>query len=180
MIDFDNKETEYKLNLIGGGSRKYTYEGINFSFEYFKDGDTIHYTLNTIDKIKECVVIIISKNEHYYVIADIYNISFFGKYPHVGHLTNNGGSFLLNLATNFIKSISEEYNIKYIQLQDNAQKTCNNKKMKVWLLSTLKYGFPWYYRYHPKKCIKSVLQYLFICVYITKNILFFYFIYHKI
>jgi hypothetical protein len=147
LVKFSTKSPNYILGLKGGGSRKFTYMDMIFPFEKFEDGETIHYTLNAIDKINECIVIIISKSDNGNVIADINNISFFGSCPHVGHMLNNGGSFLLMLAINFIRSIKNKYNIRYIQLQDNAQKSCNKKRIKVWLLSTLKNGVPWYSEY---------------------------------
>lgn len=59
LIDFSHGPSEYILNLKDGGFRKFIYEGIVFSFEKFEDGATIHYTLNEIDKINECIIIII-------------------------------------------------------------------------------------------------------------------------
>jgi hypothetical protein len=142
LINYENNNKEY--SLLGGGNRKFTYQGMEFVFEKFQDEDQIHYSLNTIDEIKQCLVIIIAKNENNDMSANINQINFFNSCPHIGHIASKGGSFLLELAKAFINSIKNKYNIKIIQLKDNALKSCTNKNLKLWFFTTLVTGNPWY------------------------------------
>ena len=78
---------------------------------------------------------------------------------------------LLKIAIEFIKSIQKENNITIIQIKDtleikeslissgdskidnnfiehNSEKFCTSKKVKLWLLNTLKDGVPWHIKYN--------------------------------
>jgi hypothetical protein len=137
-----------KNNLIGGGKDEiFRYLGYKIKFEKIIDGDQIHYSLNTIDKNGECLVIIISKNEVNDVCADIHQISMNKTCPIVGNMKSGGESLLLKIAIEFIKSIKKENKIKIIQIKDNSEKFCKRNKIKLWLLNTLKNGIPWYIKY---------------------------------
>ena len=80
--------------------------------------------------------------------ADINQISMYSKCPFVGKMYNGGGTMLLKIAIEFIKSIQKENNISIIQIKDNSEKFCVNKKVKLWLLNSLKDGIPWYIKYN--------------------------------
>ena len=68
--------------------------------------------------------------------------------PYVGKMYHGGGSMLLKIAIDFIKSIQKQYNITIIQIKDNSEIQCVNKKVKLWLLNTLKDGIPWHIKYN--------------------------------
>jgi len=80
--------------------------------------------------------------------ADINQISMYDNCPLVGKMYNGGGTMLLKIAIEFIKSIKKEYNITIIQIKDNGEKFCKNKKIKLWLLNTLKDDISWYIKYN--------------------------------
>lgn len=160
--NYFNKEHLDVNNLIGGmKSRKilensseevvdvkFIYMGHKIIFQKINYGDQIHYSLNTIDKKNECLVIILSENENKTMCADIHQISMYKNCPIVGKMYNGGGTLLLKIAIEFIKSIQKKYNITIIQIKDNSEKFCVNKKVKLWLLNTLKDGIPWYIKYN--------------------------------
>jgi hypothetical protein len=156
LIKEENKnynECEYELYQVGGSktekeTTKFVYSGHKIIFDKINFGDQIHYSLNTLDQKGECLVIIISKNEKKEVCANIHQINMMKTCPFVGKLKSGGGSLLLKIAIEFIKSIQEKYNIKIIQIKDNSQKVCKNTKIKLWLLNTLKDGIPWHIKYN--------------------------------
>ena len=132
---------------------KFVYMGHKIIFQKINYGDQIHYSLNTTDQKKECLVIILSENEkqttrNKSICADINQISMYNKCPIVGKMYKGGGTLLLKIAIEFIKSIQKEYNITIIQIKDNSEKFCVNKKVKLWLLNTLKNGIPWHIKYN--------------------------------
>jgi hypothetical protein len=67
--------------------------------------------------------------------------------PIVGKMKSGGGSLLLKIAIEFIKSIKKQNKIKIIQIKDNSLKDCKKNKIKLWLLNTLKDGIPWHIKY---------------------------------
>ena len=77
MPKFSHLHVHTQYSLLDGGNIKFTYQGIEFVFEKFQDEDHIHYSLNTIDEIKQCLVIIIAKNKNDDMSANINQISFF-------------------------------------------------------------------------------------------------------
>jgi hypothetical protein len=134
-------------------SIKFVYNNHKIIFQKISYGDQIHFSLNTLDKKRECLVIILSANEiqtnkKISKCADIHQISMYDNCPLVGKMCNGGGSMLLKIGIEFIKSIKKEYNITIIQIKDNGEKFCKNKKIKLWLLNTLKNGIPWYIKYN--------------------------------
>lgn len=142
-----------KPYLIGGGEgkiekEKFIYQNHKIVFQKFILGDQIHYSLNTLDKKSECLLIILSKNENKDMCANINQISMVESCPVVGKLKSGGGSLLLKIALAFIISIKKRYKIKIIQVKDNSEKSCKNKKIKLWLLNTLKDGLPWHIKYN--------------------------------
>ena len=131
---------------------KFVYNNHKIIFQKLDYGDQIHFSLNTLDNKRECLVIILSANEiqtnkKITMCADINQISMYNNYPLVSKMYNGGGTLLLKIAIEFIKSIKKEYNITIIQIKDNGEKFCKNKKIKLWLLNTLKDGIPWYIKY---------------------------------
>jgi hypothetical protein len=150
-------QIEHELHFMkGAGSdavkekRKFVYRGHKIIFDKIDFGDQIHYSLNTLDQKEECLVIIISKNEKEEMCADIHQISMKKTCPVVGKLISGGGSLLLEIAIDFIKSIQEKYDIKIIKIKDNSVKTCKNKQIKLWLLNTLRDGAPWHIKHNFK------------------------------
>jgi hypothetical protein len=132
---------------------KFVYNNHKIIFQKLDYGDQIHFSLNTLDKKRECLVIILSANQiqtnkKITMCADINQISMYNNCPLVGKMYNGGGTMLLKIAIEFIKSIKKEYNITIIQIKDNGEKFCKNKKVKLWLLNTLKNGIPWYIKYN--------------------------------
>ena len=145
---YKNNQKINKNNLIGGGSYEiFKFMGHKIKFEKIKDDDQVHYSLNTLDKNYECLVIIISKNEANKVCADIHQISINKTCPIVGKMKSGGGSLLLKIGIEFIKSIKKEHKIKIIQIKDNSEKFCKKNKIKLWLLNTLTNGVPWHIKY---------------------------------
>ena len=110
--NYFNKEHLDVNNLIGGmKSRKilensseevvdvkFVYMGHKIIFQKINYGDQIHYSLNTIDKKNECLVIILSENENKTMCADIHQISMYKNCPIVGKMYNGGGTLLLKIA----------------------------------------------------------------------------------
>jgi hypothetical protein len=137
-------ELHVNKGLIGGGSEKFVFQNHTIIWKINIFDDQIHYSLNTIDKNNECLLIILAKNENNDVCADIHQITMNKNCPVVGHLKKGGSSLLLQIAVEFIKSIKDKYKIKIIQTKDNSEKSCVNKKVKLWLLNTLKTGLPWH------------------------------------
>ncbi len=132
---------------------KFVYNNHKIVFQKINYGDQIHFSLNTLDKKRECLVIILSANEiqtnnKITMCADINQISMFNNCQLVGKMRSGGGTMLLKIAIEFIKSIKKEYNITIIQIKDNSEKICVNKKVKLWLLNTLKDGIPWHIKYN--------------------------------
>ena len=165
------KDNYYNIDhLIGGNKKnnlkilensseeveeiKFVYDNHKIIFQKINYGDQIHYSLNTLDQKKECLVIILSNNEENEYnkkktrCADIHQISMYKNCPLVGKMHNGGGSLLLQISIKFIKSIQKENNITKIKIKDNGEKFCVNKKVKLWLLNTLKDGIPWYIKYN--------------------------------
>jgi len=140
-----------KPYLIGGNGEiekeKFIYQGRKIVFEKFILEDQIHYSLNTLDKKGECLLIILSKNDNKDMCANINQISLMEACPIAGKLKSGGGSLLLKIAIAFITNIKKKYKIKIIQVKDNSEKSCKNKKIKLWLLNTLKDGLPWHIKY---------------------------------
>ncbi len=126
---------------------KFVYQGHKITFQKIDYGDQIHFTLNTLDDKNECLVIILSNNENKIMCADIHQISMHKNCPFVGKMYSGGGSLLLKISIEFIKSIQKEYKISQIQIKDNSEKMCVSKKVKLWLLNTLKDGLPWHIKY---------------------------------
>lgn len=132
---------------------KFIYNNHKIIFQKLDYGDQIHFSLNTLDNKRECLVIILSANQiqtnkKITMCADINQISMYNNCPLVGKMYNGGGTMLLKIAIEFIKSIKKKYNITIIQIKDNGEKICKNKKVKLWLLNTLKNGIPWYIKYN--------------------------------
>ena len=149
---------------------KFIYNNHKIIFQKINYGDQIHFSLNTLDNKRECLVIILSVNEiqtnkKKTMCADINQISMYDnclsephknflfyknfiRCPLVGKMYSGGGTMLLKIAIEFIKSIKKEYNITIIQIKDNGEKFCKNNKIKLWLLNTLKDGIPWYIKYN--------------------------------
>jgi len=147
IIKNDNKKSEEKNNLIGGSEEIFRYIGHKIRFKKIVDDDQIHYSLNTLDKNGECLVIIISKNEANEVCADIHQISMNRTCPVVGKMKSGGRSLLLKIGIEFIKSKKKENKIKIIQIKDNSEKSCKKNKIKLWLLNSIKDGIPWHIKY---------------------------------
>lgn len=132
---------------------KFVYNNHKIIFQKLDYGDQIHFSLNTLDNKRECLVIILSSNQiqtnkKITMCADINQISMYNNCPLVGKMYIGGGTMLLKIAIEFIKSIQKKYNITIIQIKDNGEKNCKNKKVKLWLLNTLKNGIPWYIKYN--------------------------------
>lgn len=155
MIKSNNKskkiieDTSEKVENV-----KFIYINQKIIFQKINYGEQIHFSLNTLDDKGECLVIILSASEiqtnkkKIQRTADINQISMGTNCPLVGKMYSGGGSVLLKIAIEFIKSIKEEYNITIIQIKDNSEKFCVNKKVKLWLLNTLKDGVPWHIKYN--------------------------------
>ena len=155
------KNELYNNNLLGGGKDEYfIFQGHKITWKINKYEDQIHYSLNTLDKNSECLVIIIAPNEQNEICANIHQISMNKNCPVVGHMITGGGSLLLTIAIEFIKSIKDKYKINLIQTKDNSEKSCVNKKVKLWLLNTLKNGLPWHikYNFEPYDTEKMILD----------------------
>ena len=74
---------------------KFIYLGHKIIFQKINYGDQIHYSLNTLDKKRECLVIILSENEIQTgkiktMSADINQISMFHNCPLVGKMYKGG------------------------------------------------------------------------------------------
>jgi hypothetical protein len=132
---------------IGGKSENFIFRDHKITWDKTIYSDQIHYSLNTLDKNKECLLIIIASNENNDICANIHQITIDKKCPVVGHMVKGGGSLLLTIAIEFIQSIKYKYKINIIQIKDNSVKSCVNKKIKLWLLNTLKTGLPWHINY---------------------------------
>ncbi len=133
---------------------KFIYMGHKITFQKINYGDQIHYSLNTLDNKRECLVIILSENEkqtkgkNKTMCANINQISMYDNCPGVSKMYSGGGSMLLKISIEFIKKIQKQYNITIIQIKDNSEKFCINKKVKLWLLNTLKDGIPCHIKYN--------------------------------
>jgi len=133
---------EHQPNVLKGGMKatkkiedsseeieyiKFVYNNHKIIFNKINYVDQIHFSLNTLDYKRECLVIILSENEiqnnkKKTMCADINQISMYNNCPLVGKMYNGGGTMLLKIAIEFIKSIKKKYNITIIQIKDNGEK----------------------------------------------------------
>lgn len=92
---------------------KFIYINHKIIFQKINYGEQIHFSLNTLDDKGECLVIILSASEiqtnkkKIQRTADINQISMGTNCPLVGKMYSGGGSVLLKIAIEFIKSIKE-------------------------------------------------------------------------
>ena len=128
-----------------GGNVNIKYNNNNFTFENIYDNV---YILSAIDRDDECISITIDIEEK---IAIINNINADTLKCGESIMTNQG-SHLLQIAIKFIKKIKDKYNIKKIELKDNAYINCFNKKIYLsnFLLLTRGYTFYGKYGFIPK------------------------------
>ena len=137
-----------------GGNVNIKYNNNNFTFENIYDNV---YILSAIDRDDECISITIDIEEK---IAIINNINADTLKCGESIMTNQG-SHLLQIAIKFIKKIKDKYNIKKIELKDNAYINCFDKRIELsnMLLFTKGYTFYSKYGFTPKDSnIKSRLN----------------------
>ena len=149
IIDFN------KIKKRNGGKYKISFSKTDFITidEYYNDNKLFFafYSQNIkINKQGEniknegtpCVLLVKENN-----IMHISQIDVFGNYC----LTNNNkilnGSQILSLIINFIKTIKNEHNIKYITLIDKSEKYCNKISIPLGDFKILLTGQTWYENY---------------------------------
>lgn len=118
-------------NQIGGHKTiNFTHDKKIYKIDHYEETDRYTYVLTptTRDDGRSCFIIFIPKNE-IIKYAYIENISSYQDCSHVG--------YLLQIILEFINSIKNKHELKYIQLQDNSSYLCKNiyantRKYMVW------------------------------------------------
>jgi hypothetical protein len=143
-------------NLNGGGNYELKYNGIDFTFNKYKDDEYVMFVLNTQDKKSNCLTIRIIKKDN---LAEILGL---GYYPmcftnkQIKHFKGNtSGTLLLKLALHLINTIKDHYKIKRIFLQDNSFKICHGYNIPLSTMSILMYGETWYGKHGFDPCNPS-------------------------
>jgi len=110
-------------NQFGGNPKKKIIKFNKKKYTFYKtiDDDRIIYTLNSQNKdIHDCIIIYIDKE---YNTAYIETIGNNKGCVIISIVEKGGGNKLVRMALKLIKKIKNKYNIKYIYLTDNANKT---------------------------------------------------------
>jgi len=132
---------------VGGGSIIMKIKGTKFNFYKVDFGNSVTYNLHkdNNEQESECIIIMVDKENK---VANIHNLSYDDKCfteNNVKHIVKSGSS-LLAIAIYFVHKIKKHYKITKVEVTDNATKICNenHKPIRIWIMSTLKYGDTWY------------------------------------
>jgi len=141
-----------KSEVVQHGSSTMEYEyGMKIWFNATSDKDSITYSINGNNNIEKesCLMIIVSKIKGFVDYATIHTVSNEGICSCVSATGDKlNGTYLINIAISFIKSIKDKYGIKRIHLRDTASKLCTTRhKIRLSILNTLLYGQTWYGRF---------------------------------
>ena len=137
-----------------GGAEKYkivNYHNVDFKFLIYETDGLLTYALhimNDPDKLPECIVVIIHKEEHMVQIEGVSQHMMCYTKEQLDKLNKMkikvSGELLMRLALKLITEIKDKYGIKYIVLQDNSHKICKNVNLELGLMYTLLNGITWY------------------------------------
>lgn len=146
------KLQNFMINQIGGGKKlKIQYNDNKYIFEEVMDKD--HYILYSKDEF-ECVIIIIEKNDK---VAEIHGIG--NNKLCLKETNTNIGSTLLKITLKMLKKYKDKLDIKKILLTDNSLKKCNNKNIKLAVMTSLLTGDTWYGKYGFRPYDDTLIQY---------------------
>jgi hypothetical protein len=145
------------VDMQTGGAEKYkiiNYHGVDFKFLIYDTAGILTYALhilNDSDKLPECIAILIHKNENTAQIHEIsQQLSCYSKEQRETLIKSKikiSGELLMKLAIHLIIKIKDEYDIKYIVLQDNSHKMCDTSNIRLGLMYTLLNGKTWYSKF---------------------------------
>jgi hypothetical protein len=160
LLDYDPTLMKYFLNdqtslkhVQNGGNKKFLteefdYKGTKYKFFINKDNDNVtgyklHAEENPNTLYYDCIFILMDKQERVVNLRGLsYSEKCFKKETIENFKTN--GSKLLNIAFEFARQLVKKYNLKYLTLQDNSQRICNNISIILPLMNTLLTGQTWY------------------------------------
>ena len=146
------EDFEFYMNYANFGgtkqsTKKFKYSNGKYTFIIHQDIDSEHITFSIMcDDIDIYMLMFIPINKNYVYLQSInyYENCSFPEMP-----KTNEGTLLLKTTLNFIKSIKDRYNLKYVQLMDNSVFNCKTDKQNTPLsnLSMLTRGHTWYGKY---------------------------------
>jgi len=144
-------EDRYNNNTQKGGGkiRKIHYVFENYDFVMYErkieDGYDISVRRNDdIEDAQTCLHIMCNSKLG---LAYLQNISYYKDCVKVGLQYPGGGSVLLKMFLDFMRTNKDRYKIKRIQLKDNSMYPCKNSKIKFAIMHTLMFGNTWYGKY---------------------------------
>lgn len=145
----------YKCNslqhIMNGGNKQYEkiikYGDVDFVFKLDKDKYNYMFSLHQMNNKEKpkCIHIMIDINDKMAYIQELSNDDLcFNNNQKKEFGKNATGSLLLKISIKLIEKIKDIYGLKYVQLKDNAQKFCGNKRINLSNMYMLLYGDTWY------------------------------------
>jgi hypothetical protein len=160
-IQLTSGNMNYYDNLLNikdhmiGGAKKCTeplnYKGIDFMFYCYPNKHSILYAIHPENNLDHyCSIIIIDSTEKCASINGInYDPSCFTGVQVGSFGDKSTGSLLLRVGLQLINKLKSKYDLKYVHLTDNSQKSCASVKKMIDLdsLCMLTSGDTWYGKY---------------------------------